>query len=193
MTGFRWSSCCGLPTTTHRFGRRSTLFLGASTSKAPGQNVQAVISWCLRSLGMATGCREGGAPWISRSGCGACCSCGSASRLERGSVCTGPGAPGCASTGRTSLGAERSGLSVRCLMASGGFECRDVSRRRLGGFVKRERCCLPCRKGVFWLLAVTLVASGVVWTQCTRLGCYWGRVGGTPGMWGLRVVRTTLD
>ena len=135
---------------------------------------------------------KGGAPWISRSGCGAYCSCGSASRSERGSVCTGPGAPGCASTGTSSPSAERSGSSARCLMAPGGFKCHDVSRHRLGGFARWERCCLPYRKGLFRLLAVALVAPGVVWAQCTRAGCYWGRVGGTPGRWGLRAVRTAL-
>ena len=39
---------------------------------------------------------------------------------------------------------------------------------------------------------VTVVASGVGWVHCTRGGCYWSRVGGTLGMWGLRAVRTTL-
>ena len=29
-------------------------------SKAPGQNVQAVISWCVRSHSMVAGCGEGG-------------------------------------------------------------------------------------------------------------------------------------
>ena len=39
---------------------------------------------------------------------------------------------------------------------------------------------------------VTVVASGVVWMHCTRVGCYWRRVGCTLGRWGLRAVRTTL-
>ena len=39
---------------------------------------------------------------------------------------------------------------------------------------------------------VTVVASGVVWMHCTRVGCYWRRVGCTSGRWGLRAVRTTL-
>ena len=39
---------------------------------------------------------------------------------------------------------------------------------------------------------VTVVASGVGWVHCTRGGCYWSRVGGTEGRWGLRAVRTTL-
>ena len=39
---------------------------------------------------------------------------------------------------------------------------------------------------------VTVVASGVGWVHCTRVGCYWSRVGGTSGSWGLRAVRTTL-
>ena len=39
---------------------------------------------------------------------------------------------------------------------------------------------------------VTVVASGVGWVHCTRGGCYWSRVGGTGGRWGLRAVRTTL-
>jgi len=39
---------------------------------------------------------------------------------------------------------------------------------------------------------VALVVAGVVWMHCTRVGCYWRRVGGTSGRWGLRAVRTTL-
>ena len=39
---------------------------------------------------------------------------------------------------------------------------------------------------------VTVVASGVVRANCTRVGCYWMRVGCTLGRWGLRAVRTTL-
>ena len=39
---------------------------------------------------------------------------------------------------------------------------------------------------------VALVVAGVVWMHCTRVGCYWRRVGGTLGRWGLRAVRTTL-
>ena len=39
---------------------------------------------------------------------------------------------------------------------------------------------------------VTVVADGVGWVHCTRGGCYWSRVGGTEGRWGLRAVRTTL-
>ena len=39
---------------------------------------------------------------------------------------------------------------------------------------------------------VSVVASGVVRANCTRVGCYWMRVGCTLGRWGLRAVRTTL-
>ena len=39
---------------------------------------------------------------------------------------------------------------------------------------------------------VAVVAAVVVWVHCTRVGCYWTRVGGTGGRWGLRAVRTTL-
>ena len=39
---------------------------------------------------------------------------------------------------------------------------------------------------------VALVVAGVVWMHCTRAGCYWRRVGGTLGRWGLRAVGTTL-
>jgi len=28
---------------------------------------------------------------------------------------------------------------------------------------------------------VALVVAGVVWMHCTRVGCYWRRVGGTSG------------
>ena len=39
---------------------------------------------------------------------------------------------------------------------------------------------------------VTVVAYGVVCMHCTRVGCYWRRVGCTLGRWGLRAVGTTL-
>ena len=39
---------------------------------------------------------------------------------------------------------------------------------------------------------VALVVAGLVWMQCTRVGCYWRRVGCTLGRWGFRAVRTTL-
>ena len=39
---------------------------------------------------------------------------------------------------------------------------------------------------------VAVVVAGVVWMHCTRVGCYWRRVGGTLGRWGLRAVGTTL-
>ena len=52
------------------------------------------------------------------------------------------------------------------------------------------------RELLLWPVAgagpVTVVASGVGWVHCTRGGCYWSRVGGTGGRWGLRAVRTTL-
>ena len=51
--------------------------------------------------------------------------------------------------------------------------------------------CLVGR-GLTGLLAVVRMAPGIVWTQCTKVGCYWRRVGCTPGRWGLRAVRTTL-
>ena len=37
-----------------------------------------------------------------------------------------------------------------------------------------------------------MVASGVVRANCTRVGCYWMRVGCTLGRWGLRAVRQPL-
>ena len=54
---------------------------------------------------------------------------------------------------------------------------------------RTENCCfgLSERAG-----RVTVVAYGVVWMHCTRVGFYWTRVGGTGGRWGLRAVRTTL-
>ena len=39
---------------------------------------------------------------------------------------------------------------------------------------------------------VALVVAGVAWMQCTRVGCYWRRVGCTGGRWGVRAVGTTL-
>ena len=46
----------------------------------------------------------------------------------------------------------------------------------------------PVRGGV----PVALVVAGVAWMHCTRVGCYWRRVGCTLGRWGLRAVGTTL-
>ena len=46
-----------------------------------------------------------------------------------------------------------------------------------------------CRIGA---APVALVVVGVVWLHCTRVGCYWRRVGCTLGRWGLRAVGTTL-
>ena len=40
--------------------------------------------------------------------------------------------------------------------------------------------------------SVAVVVAGVVWMHCTRVGCYWRRVGCTLGRWGLRAVGTTL-
>ena len=38
-----------------------------------------------------------------------------------------------------------------------------------------------------------LAGARVVWgVYCTRVGCYWRRVGDTAGRWGLRAVSTTL-
>ena len=58
-----------------------------------------------------------------------------------------------------------------------------------GGSAGWESCCfgLPERGA-----PVTVVASGIVRANCTRVGCYWRRVGCTSGRWGLRAVRTTL-
>ena len=75
------------------------------------------------------------------------------------------------------------------LMASGRFGCHDISRHRWGGSAGWEGCCFGLLEGAG---PVTVVADGVVWVHCTRGGCYWSRVGGTEGRWGLRAVRTTL-
>ena len=75
------------------------------------------------------------------------------------------------------------------LMASGRFGCHDISRHRWGGSTGWEGCCFGLLEGVG---PVTVVADGVVWLHCTRVGCYWTRVGGTSGRWGLRAVDTTL-
>ena len=74
-------------------------------------------------------------------------------------------------------------------MTSENFGCHDISRHRWGGSAGWERCCigLPERGA-----PVTVVASGIVRANCTRVGCYWTRVGCTSGRWGLRAVRTTL-
>ena len=76
-----------------------------------------------------------------------------------------------------------------CLMTSENFRCHDISRHRWGGSAGWESCCFGPSEGTG---LVTVVAAGVVWTHCTRMGCYWTRVGSTGGRWGLRAVRTTL-
>ena len=76
-----------------------------------------------------------------------------------------------------------------CLMASERFGCHDISGHRWGGPAGWESCCFGLLEGAG---PVTVVAYGVVWVHCTRVGCYWRRVGCTLGRWGLRAVRTTL-
>ena len=76
-----------------------------------------------------------------------------------------------------------------CLMTSENFGCHDISRHRWGGSAGWESCCFGPSEGTG---PVSVVASGIVWMHCTRAGCYWTRVGGTGGRWGLRAVRTTL-
>ena len=74
-------------------------------------------------------------------------------------------------------------------MASESFGCHDISRHWWGASAGWESCCFGLLEGAG---PVTVVASGVGWVHCTRGGCYWSRVGGTEGRWGLRAVRTTL-
>ena len=57
------------------------------------------------------------------------------------------------------------------------------------GWVYRWGSCFGLLEGAG---LVAVVAAVVVWVHCTRGGCYWTRVGGTGGRWGLRAVRTTL-
>ena len=52
-----------------------------------------------------------------------------------------------------------------------------------------ESCCFGLSEQTD---PVTVVVAGVVWMHCTKVGCYWRRVGCTGGRWGLRAVRTTL-
>ena len=74
---------------------------------------------------------------------------------------------------------------VSCLLGvSGVMTSQDAGGGSAGG----ESCCLGLSEGAD---PVTVVAAGVVWMHCTRVGCYWTRVGGTAGRWGLRAVRTT--
>ncbi len=58
-----------------------------------------------------------------------------------------------------------------------------------GWVCRTESCCIGLPEGS---APVTVVASGIVRANCTRVGCYWTRVGCTSGRWGLRAVRTTL-
>ena len=74
-------------------------------------------------------------------------------------------------------------------MASESFGCHDISRYRLGASARWESCCFGLPEGAG---PVTVVAAGIVWMHCTRVGCYWTRVGCTLGRWGFRAVRTTL-
>ena len=74
-------------------------------------------------------------------------------------------------------------------MASESFGCHDISRHRLGASARWESCCFGLPEGAG---PVTVVAAGIVWMHCTRVGCYWTRVGRTLGRWGFRAVRTTL-
>ena len=76
-----------------------------------------------------------------------------------------------------------------CLMASESFGCHDISRHRWGASARWQNCCFSLSERTH---PVTVVAYGVVWTHCTKAGCYWMRVGCTSGRWGLRAVRTTL-
>ena len=74
-------------------------------------------------------------------------------------------------------------------MASESFGCHDISRHRLGASARWESCCFGLPEGAG---PVTVVAAGIVWMHCTRVGCYWTRVGRTLGRWGFRAVRTAL-
>ena len=74
-------------------------------------------------------------------------------------------------------------------MTSESFGCHDISRHRLGASARWESCCFGLPEGAG---PVTVVAAGIVWMHCTRVGCYWTRVGCTLGRWGFRAVRTTL-
>ena len=74
-------------------------------------------------------------------------------------------------------------------MASESFGCHDISRHRLGASARWESCCFGLPEGAG---PVSVVVAGVVWMHCTRVGCYWTRVGCTLGRWGFRAVRTTL-
>ena len=65
----------------------------------------------------------------------------------------------------------------------------SVRVHRLGASARWESCASACRRGG---APVTPVAAGVVWAHCTRVGCCWRRVGGTPRRWALRAVRTTI-
>lgn len=58
--------------------------------------------------------------------------------------------------------------------------------------MRADRVQGPLR-AVLALRARLLTAAGMgPGPYCTRVGNYWRRVGGTPGRWGLRAVRTTL-
>ena len=86
--------------------------------------------------------------------------------------------------------AARSRVKVLCcLMTSESFGCHDFSRHRWGGSVGWESCCLGLSEQTD---PVTVVVAGVVWMHCTKVGCYWRRVGCTLGRWDLRAVCTTL-
>ena len=69
---------------------------------------------------------------------------------------------------------------THCLMTSESFGCHDISRHRLGASARRESCCFDLTEQTD---PVTLVAAGLIWMHCARVGCYWTRVEGTAGRW----------
>ena len=72
------------------------------------------------------------------------------------------------------------------LMTAGAFGCHDIRGR--GRTLVPEIACSPQPERTCSFIDTSVVFC----VYCTRVGCYWRRVGGTLGRWGLRAVGTTL-
>jgi len=72
------------------------------------------------------------------------------------------------------------------------FQVRSDGARLADGTSLAKAAAWAAQEAIVVAVGINCVAPGVVWMHCTRVGCYWRRVGGTAGRWGLRAVRTTL-
>ena len=73
-----------------------------------------------------------------------------------------------------------------------GKDAAGAKRVIAAGVLLAKATAWAAQEAIVVAVGINCVAAGVVWMHCTRVGCYWRRVGGTSGRWGLRAVRTTL-